>query len=268
MILDATAINMAPIIDPVAAVDAVRRRVQRGHRHRRRRVPQARRQAARRHRQGPAAGRRVPRPPARRGRASQGRGRGSRHDRRATSSARPPRPTFAAPGGWAAGATGYRRWTVVDEAAGAVHTGFDVCVLDARRHGAGARALVRGERLRPRRASACSTPPRARSGSGRATTRCCRSAWRTRGATSATRTGAVGRDAGAGAAATGSTTTPSWCRRCRTGEPVPVDVRDPRTRRFGTITPGAHGRRRGRARNCSRSRRACAPPCSSTAGSR
>ena len=38
---------------------------------------------------------------------------------------------FEAPGGWAATARGYRRWTVVDESAGAVHTGFGVAVLDA-----------------------------------------------------------------------------------------------------------------------------------------
>jgi quercetin dioxygenase-like cupin family protein len=37
---------------------------------------------------------------------------------------------FAAPAGWAAGATGYRRWTVVDEAGGAVHTGFGIVELD------------------------------------------------------------------------------------------------------------------------------------------
>lgn len=35
----------------------------------------------------------------------------------------------AAPTGWAAGAAGYRRWTVVDEAAGAIHTGFGLCTL-------------------------------------------------------------------------------------------------------------------------------------------
>ncbi|HEX7743895.1 MAG TPA: cupin domain-containing protein [Micromonosporaceae bacterium] len=34
------------------------------------------------------------------------------------------------PGGWAAGALGYRRWTVVGESGGAVHTGFGVCTLD------------------------------------------------------------------------------------------------------------------------------------------
>ena len=37
---------------------------------------------------------------------------------------------YAVPGGWAAGATGYRRWDVVTEAAGSVHTGFNVGVLD------------------------------------------------------------------------------------------------------------------------------------------
>lgn len=37
---------------------------------------------------------------------------------------------FEVPADWAAGAAGYRRWTVVGEAAGAVHTGFGVCELD------------------------------------------------------------------------------------------------------------------------------------------
>jgi quercetin dioxygenase-like cupin family protein len=34
------------------------------------------------------------------------------------------------PGGWAADAPGYRRWTVVGESGGAVHTGFGVCTLE------------------------------------------------------------------------------------------------------------------------------------------
>jgi quercetin dioxygenase-like cupin family protein len=38
--------------------------------------------------------------------------------------------SYEAPGGWAAGAHGYRRWTVVGEADGAVHTGFGGCALD------------------------------------------------------------------------------------------------------------------------------------------
>lgn len=38
--------------------------------------------------------------------------------------------SFTPPQGWAASAKSYRRWTVVGEAAGAVHTGFGVCELD------------------------------------------------------------------------------------------------------------------------------------------
>ncbi len=38
---------------------------------------------------------------------------------------------FATPSGWASGATGYRRWTGVDEGDGAVHTGFGICDLEA-----------------------------------------------------------------------------------------------------------------------------------------
>jgi len=38
---------------------------------------------------------------------------------------------FAPPQGWAGTAKGYRRWTVVGEEGGAVHTGFGVCELDA-----------------------------------------------------------------------------------------------------------------------------------------
>jgi quercetin dioxygenase-like cupin family protein len=36
---------------------------------------------------------------------------------------------FAKPDTWAAGAEGYQRWTVVGEEAGAVHTGFGICEL-------------------------------------------------------------------------------------------------------------------------------------------
>ena len=38
---------------------------------------------------------------------------------------------FASPQGWAETAKGYRRWTVVGEEGGAVHTGFGICELDA-----------------------------------------------------------------------------------------------------------------------------------------
>ena len=37
---------------------------------------------------------------------------------------------YLTPGGWAAGARGYRRWDVIGEATGAVHTGFAICELD------------------------------------------------------------------------------------------------------------------------------------------
>jgi quercetin dioxygenase-like cupin family protein len=37
---------------------------------------------------------------------------------------------FVKPGGWAAGATGYRRWEIVGEDHGAAHTGFGICELE------------------------------------------------------------------------------------------------------------------------------------------
>jgi quercetin dioxygenase-like cupin family protein len=37
---------------------------------------------------------------------------------------------YDAPGGWAGRARGYRRWAVVGDSDGAVHTGFGVCTLD------------------------------------------------------------------------------------------------------------------------------------------
>ena len=41
---------------------------------------------------------------------------------------------FAPPSGWAAGAKGMRRWTVVSEAAGALHTGFFIGEMDPGGH--------------------------------------------------------------------------------------------------------------------------------------
>ncbi len=38
--------------------------------------------------------------------------------------------SYLSPGGWAAGAEGYRRWDVVGERTGAPHTGFAICDLD------------------------------------------------------------------------------------------------------------------------------------------
>ena len=37
---------------------------------------------------------------------------------------------FVKPGGWAAGATGYWRWSIVGEDDGAAHTGFGICELE------------------------------------------------------------------------------------------------------------------------------------------
>ena len=60
VVVDATAVNVAPVHDPVAAVTLSRRRVQRRARARRRRVPQAGLPAARRRGAGDGAGRRSP----------------------------------------------------------------------------------------------------------------------------------------------------------------------------------------------------------------
>jgi quercetin dioxygenase-like cupin family protein len=49
----------------------------------------------------------------------------SLHTVRPASEAQP-----VAPDGWAAGSTGYRRWSAVGEDDGAVHTGFGLCTLD------------------------------------------------------------------------------------------------------------------------------------------
>jgi quercetin dioxygenase-like cupin family protein len=37
---------------------------------------------------------------------------------------------LAVPPGWSGHSEGFRRWSVVDEAAGAVHTGFGICELE------------------------------------------------------------------------------------------------------------------------------------------
>ncbi|HSS67760.1 MAG TPA: amidohydrolase family protein, partial [Nocardioidaceae bacterium] len=108
---------------------AVRRRVERRHRHRRRRRAQARRQARRRRAVGARSAPGVePVPP--RGRRRAGRcGRmtspRSLHTVRAAATAE-----LVVPGGWAAGSSGYRRWSAVGEDDGAVHTGFGLCALD------------------------------------------------------------------------------------------------------------------------------------------
>ena len=66
----------------------------------------------------------------------------------------------------------------------------------------------------------------------------CRTRWRNVGATD-TRVGPRCRRRRRGPGYDDDT---CWCRRSAPTSRSPVDVRDPRTRRFGNITPGAHGR--------------------------
>ena len=144
--------------------------------------------------------------------------------------------TYAAPGGWAAGATGYTRWDVVTEAAGSVHTGFNIGVLapdgtvPAHVHsfeesvyildGYGVLDTADGAvRLGPGDYALLPV--------GVAHT------WRNDGDEPvrwAEMQGPVPRDRFDG----DTILVPALPEH----EPVPVDVRDPRTRRFGTITPG------------------------------
>ena len=142
---------------------------------------------------------------------------------------------YVVPGGWAAGADGYRRWTVVDEPSGAVHTGFgvgslapggtvpahvhsfeeSVYVLD----GTGVLDTNEGSFLLGPGDYALLPTGVAH-------------AWRNLGATDvrwAEMQGPVPRDRFDG----DTVLVPALV----SGEPVPIDVRDPRTRRFGTITP-------------------------------
>jgi quercetin dioxygenase-like cupin family protein len=143
---------------------------------------------------------------------------------------------YVVPGGWAAGATGHRRWTVVDEASGAVHTGFGVGLLapggtvPAHVHsfeesvyildGTGVLDTTEGSFLLGPGDYALLPTGVAH-------------AWRNLGATEvrwAEMQGPVPRDRFDGDTVLVPGLVP--------GEPVPVDVRDPRTRRFGNITPG------------------------------
>src|SRR5690348_13860979 len=143
--------------------------------------------------------------------------------------------TYTAPGGWAAGATGHRRWAVVTEGAGSVHTGFNVGLLDpggtvpAHVHsfeesvyvldGYGVLDTADGSvRLGPGDYALLPV--------GVA------HAWHNDGTEPvrwAEMQGPVPRDRFDG----DTILVPPLAVR----EPVPVDVRDPRTRRFGAITP-------------------------------
>jgi quercetin dioxygenase-like cupin family protein len=142
---------------------------------------------------------------------------------------------YAAPGGWAAGATGYRRWDVVTEAAGSVHTGFNVGVLGpggtipAHVHSFEESVYVldgRGVLATADGAVTLGPGDYALLPVGVA------HAWRNEGDDPvrwAEMQGPVPRDRFDG----DTILVPPLPHR----DPVPVDVRDPRTRRFGNITP-------------------------------
>lgn len=147
--------------------------------------------------------------------------------------------TFDVPGGWASGAVGYRRWSAVDESAGSVHTGFGVCTLDA---GGSVPAHVHSfeESFHVVDGSAIVDMPdgsfRVQAGDYGIIPVGVPHAWRAE-------------------AATGDGPAVRWAEmqgpvpRKRFDEDtflvpalsatdaIPVDVRDPRTRRFGNITP-------------------------------
>lgn len=144
--------------------------------------------------------------------------------------------TYAAPGGWAAGATGYTRWDVVTEAAGSVHTGFNIGVLDpdgtvpAHVHSFEESVyILDGYGVLDTADGAVRLGP----GDYALLPVGVAHAWRNDGDEPvrwAEMQGPVPRDRFDG----DTILVPALPAH----EPVPVDVRDPRTRRFGTITPG------------------------------
>jgi quercetin dioxygenase-like cupin family protein len=142
---------------------------------------------------------------------------------------------YVVPGGWASDARGFRRWTAVDEAAGAVHTGFGIGLLEpggtvpAHVHsfeesvyildGFGVIDTTEGSfLLGPGDYALLPTGVT--------------HAWRNLGDTEvrwAEMQGPVPR----ARFDDDTVRVPALAEH----DPVPVDVRDPRTRRFGTITP-------------------------------
>jgi mannose-6-phosphate isomerase-like protein (cupin superfamily) len=141
---------------------------------------------------------------------------------------------YEQPGGWAATARGYRRWTAVGEGNGAVHTGFGICVLQPGGHipahvhsfeetfyvleGAGIITTSEGSyRVRPGDYAALPVgAPHA---------------WRTDGDR------AVSWAELQGPAPRERFGDDTFLVPLESGEPIAVDVRDPRMRRFGNITP-------------------------------
>ena len=263
VLLDATALNVAPVIDPVAAVtncadvsnvDTVLIGGQ---------VRKRDGKLRGRHRGGTPAGRGVPGPPAGRARAQAGRtahGMTGRH-----LVARAGEPELVVPGPFAGRSQGFTRWAVVGEAAGAAHTGFGLCAL------ASPAAASTPTSTPSSRACSCSraawswTPPRGRWSSGRATTGWSRWGWPTPPATRG-RSRPAGPTCAPPSRGPGSTTTPSSSRpwppppRSRSTSATPGPGPSGTSTR-PTWTPAA------RPRTSSPSRPACAPPCWSTAAS-
>jgi quercetin dioxygenase-like cupin family protein len=141
---------------------------------------------------------------------------------------------YEQPGGWAATAEGYRRWTAIGESSGAVHTGFGVCVLEPGGHipahvhsfeetfyvldGGGIVSTSDGS-YRVRAGDYAALPVGAPH------------AWRNDGDRPvmwAELQGPAPRER------FGDDT---FLVPLQSGEPIAVDVRDPRMRRFGNITP-------------------------------
>jgi quercetin dioxygenase-like cupin family protein len=140
---------------------------------------------------------------------------------------------FEPPGGWATTAEGYRRWTAIGEGNGAVHTGFGICVLEpggyipAHVHsfeetfyvldGTGVVSTSEGSyRVRPGDYAALpvGVPHSWRNDGDHAVS------W-------AELQGPAPRERFGG---------DSFLVPLESGEPIAIDVRDPRMRRFGNIT--------------------------------
>jgi quercetin dioxygenase-like cupin family protein len=143
--------------------------------------------------------------------------------------------TYVTPGGWAAGATGYTRWDVVTETAGSVHTGFNVTVLEpGGTMPAHVHSFEESVYILDGRSVLQTADGAVRLGPGDYALLPVGVAhtWRNDGAEPvrwAEMQGPVPRDRFGG----DTILVPDLPEH----HPVPVDVRDPRTRRFGNITP-------------------------------
>ncbi|WP_129669470.1 cupin domain-containing protein [Phytoactinopolyspora endophytica] len=144
--------------------------------------------------------------------------------------------SYGRPAGWSADAPGYRRWSVVGEDAGAVHTGFGVCELEP--SGAlPAHVHSFEESFHVLDGSAIVDTSdgsyRVRAGDYGLIPVGVPHAWRTEGDTAvrwAEMQGPQPRERLDG----DTFLVPPLPKR----DPIPVDARDPRTRSLGTITPG------------------------------